>query len=630
MNSPLAQGFSIGDRVIKPREGTIAHAEGEVHVEPKVMDVLICLAEHGGEVVSRKQLIDTVWGHSFGADEALTRSISSLRQYLNEDRRNPQYIGTVPKRGYRLLAPVSALDDSPPQPGDSTETAVPEAAEPASPVARAPHGLRRWVPAALAVVALAAAIVLWSQRPAVDAPPKASVAVLPFVNMSPDEDAEYFSDGLTEELITALSKVNDLSVVARTSAFYFKGKSEDVRVIGKKLNVGAVLEGSVRRDGDNLRVTAQLVDVADGYHLWSERYDRKLEDVFKIQDDISRSVAGALKVALGAGKRTAPTGPPTRDLEAYELYLKGRHFLVGTAPEMQQGLEYLERAVAKAPDFALAYAAIAESYTLQAYLTAAERPAALPKARAAIARALEIDGDLAEAHAVAALISFFFDWDWDGAAKALKRAVELDPGHSDHHRRYSYVLYARGRLDEAIAEARKAQQRDPMSTSATHWLAITNWAAGNYEAAAREFRRSLEFHADWVWGHIKLGLVYATMGRADDALVEVAEAEKLVKELGTPEERAWITQVYARAGATDKARESLAKLEQLEASGQVDGMAYAEGFAALGDYEKALAWLEKAYQARSPGLVFMRNHPFFKAIHDDPRYKDLLRRMNLV
>src|SRR6185503_17424834 len=299
-----------------------------------------------------------------------------------------------------------------------------------------------------------------------------SIAVLPFVNMSRDEENEYFADGLSEELLNVLAKIRGLRVASRTSAFFFKGKTIDIATVAQKLNVSTILEGSVRKSGKRVRIPAQLIDVAHDSHLWSQTYDRELDDIFAVQDDIAQSVVKELRATLmGAATGSTAGADPEAEVhaavtgrtgnpEAYRLYLKGRSFLVGNQQEMDKSVDYFQQTVARAPGYAMAYAGLAEAYTTQAYLRAVDRTEALGKARAAVKRALELDPDLAEAHTALGLVRFYFEWDWPGAEVEFRRALELNPGSQAVHEEYGNFLNAMGRLDEGLARSREAARLD--------------------------------------------------------------------------------------------------------------------------------------------------------------------------
>ncbi|MBK7742262.1 MAG: tetratricopeptide repeat protein [Betaproteobacteria bacterium] len=467
-----------------------------------------------------------------------------------------------------------------------------------------------------------------------------SVAVLPFVNMSRDDENEYFADGLAEELMNVLAKIRGLRVVSRTSAFYFKGKDIDIPTVAQKLNVATVLEGSVRKSGKRVRITAQLIQVANDSHLWSETYDRELDDVFAVQDDIAQSVVKELRAALlgaGAGRaasvdaraavQAAVTGR-TNDPEAWRLYLRGRSFLVGTQQEMDKSIDCFRQAVARAPDYAMAYAGLAEAYTTQAYLRAFDRTESVGKAQAAVTRALELDPDLAEAHTALGLVRFYFEWDWEGADAALRRALELNPGSQAANEEFGNFLITMGRLDEGFTRTSEATRLDPLSVGPVHNLAILAMIRGDYDQAAAGFRRAIDIDPNWTWGYTKLARTLARQGNCEEALAQAEIAERRLAGGAAPLSWSWLGVTYATCGDTVRARQMLERLHALEEKQYVDPVTFAQVHGALGEVEVALDWYEKAFADRTPNMVFTAILPGLSPeLVGNPRYQAIVDRM---
>ncbi|MBK7792912.1 MAG: tetratricopeptide repeat protein [Betaproteobacteria bacterium] len=467
-----------------------------------------------------------------------------------------------------------------------------------------------------------------------------SVAVLPFVNMSRDDENEYFADGLAEELMNVLAKIRGLRVVSRTSAFYFKGKDIDIPTVAQKLNVATVLEGSVRKSGKRVRITAQLIQVANDSHLWSETYDRELDDVFAVQDDIAQSVVKELRAALlgeGAGRaasvdaraavQAAVTGR-TNDPEAWRLYLRGRSFLVGTQQEMDKSIDCFRQAVARAPDYAMAYAGLAEAYTTQAYLRAFDRTESVGKAQAAVTRALELDPDLAEAHTALGLVRFFFEWDWEGADAALRRALELNPGSQAANEEFGNFLITMGRLDEGFTRTSEATRLDPLSVGPVHNLAILAMIRGDYDQAAAGFRRAIDIDPNWTWGYTKLARTLARQGNCEEALAQAEIAERRLAGGAAPLSWSWLGVTYATCGDTVRSRQMLERLHALEEKQYVDPVTFAQVHGALGEVEVALDWYEKAFADRTPNMVFTAILPGLSPeLVGNPRYQAIVDRM---
>jgi len=443
-----------------------------------------------------------------------------------------------------------------------------------------------------------------------------SIAVLPFANLSDDVANEYFADGLAEELLNVLSKIRGLKVVSRTSSFYFKGRTVDLASIAHKLNVAAVVQGSVRKSGTRVRITAQLIQVATDSYLWSQTYDRELDDIFAVQDDIAQSVVKELRAALldqGAGStagaiaaaevQAAVTGR-TDNPEAYRLYLKGRSFLVGNQLEMDKSVDYFQQAVARAPGFAMAHAGLAEVYTRQAYLRASDRTEAVGKARAAVTRALELDPDLAEAHTALGLVRFYFEWDWSGADVEFRRALELNPGSQAVHEEYGNFLDAMGRLDEGLARSQEAARLDPLSLGPAHNVAINAMIRGDYELAAAGFRHTIDIDPNWTWGYIKLARTLALQQESREAFAQAEIAERRIAGGAAPLSWSWLGVTYATCGDTARAREKLEQLHSLAKKQYVDPVTFAEIHCALREVEEALTWYEKAFADRTPNMVY--------------------------
>jgi TolB-like protein/Tfp pilus assembly protein PilF len=470
-----------------------------------------------------------------------------------------------------------------------------------------------------------------------DAP---SIAVLPFVNMSGDAENEYFADGLSEELLNVLARIRGLRVVSRTSAFYFKGKDIDIPTVAQKLNVATILEGSVRKSGKRVRITAQLIQVANDSHLWSQTYDREIDDVFAVQDDIAQAVVKELRATLLGGDtgsaaaavaradvQAAVTGR-THNPEAWRLYLMGRGYLCGNQQEMDKGVDYFRQAVDRAPDYAMAYAGLAEAYTTQAHLRAVDRALYLDKARAAVARALELDPDLAEAYMVQGLVRFYFEWDWAGAEAALQRALELNPGSQAANQEYGGFLMAIGRFEQAIARTREAIALDPLAVGPIHNLAIIHMAQGDYAQAAAGFRRAIDINPNWTWGYIKLARTLALQKNCAEALAQAEIGERRIAGGAAPLSWSWLGVTYALCGDMTRARAKLAQLHALEEKQYVDPVTFAQIHSALGDMDESVRWYEKAFADHTTNLVYAPIMPgLCPELVGNARYQAIVDRM---
>jgi serine/threonine protein kinase/tetratricopeptide (TPR) repeat protein len=457
-----------------------------------------------------------------------------------------------------------------------------------------------------------------------------SLAVLPFESLTSAADTEYLSNGITESLINQLSRLAGLKVTARYSVFQYKGKDVDPRQVGRELGVKAVLMGRVDLRGESLVVGADLVDVSEGTQIWGDRFERNLDEVLDIEANIVTTITSELRLNLSGEDRLNLSRRYPRDSKAYNLYLQGRYYIYGTSEEMNKALDYFQQAVEQDPNFALGYAAIAEAYTTQAFLTTKSRQEALPTAKAALERALEIDENLAEAHTAAGVIKLRFEWDWPGAEKEFRLGIQLNPGSSEAHLEYGLFLNIMGRLDESLVHALKAHELDPLATSPAHWVAVAYWFRRDYEATEREFKKVLEFHPNWYWGYVKLGTVYAHMGDFSRALAAAEKAEELIGEKDNPLSRSWLGHLYALIGEVERAEEVLSRLQEMEERRYIDPWVYAEVCAPLGRTEAALDALEKAYQESSPNMIYLKAFADnrFKNVSSEPRYQELLRLLN--
>jgi serine/threonine-protein kinase len=449
--------------------------------------------------------------------------------------------------------------------------------------------------------------------------------VLPFANMSADPENEYFADGITEEIINALTQFQDLRVVARTSAFAFKGKNEDLRTVGEKLNVSKVLEGSVRKAGNRLRITAQLVNAADGYHLWSERYDREMDDVFAIQDDIATTIADRLKVTL-AGETEPLVKPPTENLQAYQLYLKGRYLWnKRTKDGLEQAVEYLRQAIERDPAYALAYAGLADAYLLlgsYAYMPGVE---ALSKAKASAERALELDETLAEAHTSRGQV-LRAGRDRRGEEEEYRRAIELNPSYATAHQWYATLLAALGRSEEALREIRRAEELDPLSHAISVTVAVVLFLGREYDAAMEQLGKTLELEPDYYSLHRMFGVLYVEAGLYEEAIGAVQRAIELNPE--DPDLLVDLGCAYARSGKREKANVILEQAKQRGA----DAGWIAALYTALGDLDRAFEWLERGLQESESrqSLFYLKVFPWYDPLGSDPRFENLLLRMDLL
>ena len=509
-------------------------------------------------------------------------------------------------------------------------------ADPVSPVGRLRAGIsagleqaltRALAPAPADRFASAAAFAEGLTKP-VDAPPKArSIAVLPFVNLSADPANDYFADGVTEDVIAQLSKVRALQVISRTSVMPFKNREESLREIAAKLQVATLLEGSVRRAGDRVRIVAQLIDAATDRHLWADTYDRQLTDIFAIQADVAVHIATALRAELSPHEKTRIHKEPTSDVQAYHLYLQGRHYFIRFTPEgMRKSIEYFEQAIARDPGYALAYTAIGIAYLELGEGGALAPDDAYARAKQAVAKALELDGDLAEAHATLAYVSFVADYEWVIAEQEFKRALELNPNSADTYDYYGRLLQALERYDEAIAMLTRAQELDPLAHRLDVATALLR--AGRNDEALRVARAATDLDPHDSRGRATLGWAYLKSGEHDAGLAELKKAVAL-----TPGATTWLAQLgeaYGLAGKVEDARRVLAQLQELSQQGYVSPYHMAYVYTGLGETDSAIDWLQRAFRERAGAVYGIKGSFLFTSLRSHPRFTALLRTMNLA
>jgi eukaryotic-like serine/threonine-protein kinase len=455
-----------------------------------------------------------------------------------------------------------------------------------------------------------------------------SVAVLPFENATGDPANDVLGDGISESLINKLSTIPGLRVISRRSAFAFKGQKLGPAEIGRKLGVDALVLGSLAQRGGSLAISAELVSVRDDTQLWGEKYARSADDVLRVEGEIAATIARTLRRQLSGEETKRLARAATDDPEAYRLYLRGRDFLVGTQQEMDKSVDFFQQAVAKAPEYALAHAGLAEAYSRQAFLRASGREEPLGKARAAVSRALELDPDLAEAHTALGLVRFYFEWDWAGAETELRRALELNPGSRAAHEELGWFLTALGRLDEGLASSREAARLDPLSVGPVHDIAINHMVRGDLDEAAATFRRAIDIDPNWTWGYVKVGRTLAMQGKCPEAMEQAEVAERRIAGGSAPLSRTWLGATYAICGETARARQKLEEIHALSKERYVDPSTYADIHASLGEMDEALRLYEKAHEDRTPNMAYAaigdRINP---RLAGNPRYEALVRRM---
>jgi TolB-like protein/DNA-binding winged helix-turn-helix (wHTH) protein/Flp pilus assembly protein TadD len=600
--------------------------------------ILSILLEKPGEVVTREEMREKLWTDTFvDFEHSLNSAIKKLRAALGDSPENSRYIETIPRVGYRFVAPVEedmgnaqSVPQSEPVPVGAGSAA--EAVEPRH---------RRWTAllgiSAVLIVVTAGYLMLSRAHDGPKAPGgRITVAVLPFENLTGDAGQEYLSDGLTEEMIAQIGRLDPehLGVIARTSVMHYKRGQVQLDQIGRELGVQYVLEGSLRRDADKVRITAQFVQTKDQTPVWSREYDRELSSLLALQGEIAQEIADEIRLSLGPSRPfPAPDRKPAvapSSYAAYDLYLKGRYFWNKRTREgLQQAAEYFQQSIDKDSNYARAYAGLADTFALMGSWSYAPQIEFMPKARAAALRALQIDDGLAEAHTSLALIAENYDYDWQTAEREFRRAIQLDPQYATAHQWYAECLSFQGRYDDAMAESERARQLDPLSLIiATDHGAILYFAR-QYDRAIYQFNAVLAMEPSFSRARFLLSYAYVEKGMFSEALAQEG-AGKWHQSDGTP---AWdaLAYLHARSGQKAQARSEMAKWEQLNRkhslpSSNVILMAYV----AMDEKGKALALLDQSYQNHSISLTTLKVEPAFDPLRGDPRFQDLLRRVGLA
>jgi len=602
----------------------------EVKLRPQPSRVLAVLAARAGQLVTREELRQQVWGTDTFVDfeRGLNSCIKQIRAVLHDDPEAPRYIETRPRRGYRFIAPVQEVSARALTPGAPSE-GLP------SPARRV--GARRfWVPVLGLVPALVAAGYFARgafTRHAVSPAGRIMLAVLPFENLTGNPQQEYLSDGLTEEMITQLGRLHPerLGVIARTSAMQYKNTGKRTDQIGSELGVAYLLEGSLRRVGDRVRVSAQLIQVRDQTHLWAESYERDLRDILGLQSEVAQAIAREIDLKLTPQQQARVARARPMDRQAYELYLKGRYFWNKRSEEgYTRAIRYFEQAIAQDAAYAQAYAGLADAYALLGSMPNAELPRseAMPRARAAALRALELDDSLAEAHTSLAFVRMHFEWDWPVSKHEFARALELNPGYATAHHWYAFWLLAQGRAEEALQEIRLAQQLDPLSLIINTDVGEMLYYARRYDEAVEQGRRALEMDPGFTLAHCLVGIAYVGTRQFPAAIKELEATARVAGRRA--DLLAAVGFAYGEAGRTTEAWKVVEELKQAaQGRGGMDH-SIAVVLAGLGEKDQAFAWLEKAYQEHEGGLILLKVNSVLDPLRSDPRFEDLVRRVFLL
>jgi TolB-like protein/DNA-binding winged helix-turn-helix (wHTH) protein/Tfp pilus assembly protein PilF len=627
---PQVARFGIFEVDLQARE---LHKRGlKVKLQEQPFQVLVALLEHPGEVVRREELRQRIWPSDtfVDFDNGLNGAINRLREALGDLANSPRFVETLPRRGYRFIAPVDKVDSLPEHTGGSHVIAPTN---------------RRW-PLAMGGVAAAILLALMlfglnvadlRDRLLGRTAPRSiqSIAVLPLENLSGDSSQEYFADGMTEALITDLSKIGTLRVISRTSVMHYKGTKRLLPDVARELDIDAVVEGAVLRFGDRVRITVQLIRATPEKHLWAESYDRDLRDILTLQGDVARAIANEVQIRLSPHEQLGLTSRREVNPEAYEAYLKGLYEQKEWTEEAnKKSILYFEEAVKKDPTYADAWAGLSGAYasaSVAASITGwLPTQVATPKAKQAALRALQLDETLSEPHVSLALL-MHGDWAWDAAKKELQRAIALDPNDADAHQLYGYHLTIMGQLDEAIAEMRRALELDPLAGNKHNSLGAALYLASRYDEAFEQFRQTPDPDVNSGQRHRRMAAIYERKGMQKEAQAELLTLLRLARreKLAALVEREYLASGYAEAKKTFLL-EDLREAQRNAKHGQLAAFEIAGDYALLGEKDKAIEWLEKAFQQRDHLLIYLKSGDRFESLRDDPRFQDLLRRMKLA
>jgi len=652
--------FRLGPWTVEPRLNKLSSNGKTVHLEPKVMQVLVCLAE-AGDVVSKEKLMGTVWPDTFVTDDVLTRSISELRKAFADDARNPQFIQTIPKGGYRLMVPVNGKPDGAagaaatvaPELLPSAETkaatgtaaATTTAPEKSQKSKLRPETVWALVAVALFVLLLAGYIArrllppsikleFKTQRSPAPQPPSGRImlAVMPFQNLSNDPQQEYFADGLTAEMISQLGRLpsDQLGVIAWNSMIRYKGVKASEEEVGSAVGANYILEGTVRRSGNHVRITAELVEIGQHSHVWANSYDAELGDVLEVQNQVAREIAGGIRLHFTPEQVARLKTPTTINAQGYDAYLKGKFADTGGGNMFRQQIEHFQKAIQLNPGYAAPYAGLAQAYIQLASFGYAPPQSTYASARAAAEKALDIDPDSADAYLDLAWIEWRRDWNFKAAEKDFRRSLELDRNNALAHGRFSLFLKSMGRFKEALDVNNRNRELSPLEPFTEANSGALLGLMHRYDEAMNRFHRALELAPNEPYVHERLGAALLWQGRNDEAVRDFEQARELSHQ--QPEKIAWLAYAYAVSGRKEEARQLLAQLNRVweEKREYVSPMHIAFVYIGLGDKDGAIRWLNEAYDQGDEWLVYLHVYPEFDPLRGDRRFQELEKRIGLV
>ena len=623
--SPAQRNARFGAFEFEPHTGELRKHGLRIKLQGQPIDVLRMLLEHPGDVVTREELRKGLWPADTFVDfeHSLNAAIKRLRAALGDSADAPRFVETLPRRGYRFIAPLS-------QPASEVPPPAPANVKPA--------GRRRvvlWVAAAGTFVLLAVAAIVWNPagvretfRGRAGSGPIRSLAVLPLANLSGDTDQDYFVDGMTDALRQHLEGISALRVISRTSSMHYRGTLKPLPDIARELKVDAVVEGSVLRSGNRVRITVELVQAAADRRLWSNSYEQDLSDIFALQAEVARRIAGEIRVTLTPSDRARLARVRTSNPDAYQAYSRGR-FLWNkrTEEDMKKAVGYFQQAVDRDPSYALAYDGLADCWVGLGWYGYLAPAATFPHAKAALTRALSLDDSLAETHTSLAFVSLYYDRDWQAAEREFRRAIDLNPNYANGHHWYGEFLSLVGRHEQAIAESERARELDPLSNIINTWVGSRYFFARQYDKALEQYRNAVEMDPNFVPARLVLGQAYEQKGMLQEAIAELQRAVSLSG--GSPVYVASLAHACGKAGRRAEASRLLDELKEIAQQRFVSSYDLALAHLGLGENATVFTLLGRAIEEHSPRVVFMGVEPRFDSLRADARFRGLMKRVGL-
>jgi DNA-binding winged helix-turn-helix (wHTH) protein/TolB-like protein/tetratricopeptide (TPR) repeat protein len=637
--------YDFGPFRIDPAERLVLREGHRVRLTPKAFDTLLVLVQNAGHLVDKSELMQAVWGDSFVEEGILTVEIAALRKALRDNRAKHRYIETVAKQGYRFVHDVHEVQPHLAQASisstiaPSSEVPVPSMQVQSGSVAIAAARLgvlssRKPLPITMKVAVsllLLVGVVAGSLRfrGSTGAQTRIhSLAVLPFQTLGPDPTASYLGLGFADAIITKLGSTGEIVVRPTSAMMKYAPSSTDPRAAGREQGVDAILVGRVEAGGSQIRVTAQLVCVKDGNLLWADTFVDDRQQMFALQARVAEGVARSMAMVLSTGARMRLAQPDTQNSKAYELYLEGRYFWNRRTPEgLRRSIDYLKQATTEDPNYALAYSGLADAYVLLDLFGVEPWRQAYPNAKAAALNALRLDDSLAEAHSSLGMLSLFYEWDWTRAEHEFKRAIDLNPNYALAHDWYASDLLDTGRCGEALEQARRAQELDPLSFVINGKLGRAYYSCGQYHQAITTLQRVVDLDPNYARARARLGVAYLASQSFAEAIRQLRVAQRL--SATDPNIEALFGYAEARSGDPEAARQTLTRLVERSHHEYVPAFNMALICVGLGDIRNALDWLEKAYQERDTQMMYVKTDPLLEPLHSNPRFGALLRRMQL-